>query len=61
MKFNDRFDKAQFIAFLDNFLPADFTEKEEDIIVKNPRYKEITTAKSLGYSESVFLNTTRAR
>jgi hypothetical protein len=51
MKFKDPYDHNAFLEFLNNFLPEDFNEKEEDIVIKKERYKEITKAKILGYSE----------
>lgn len=55
MKFKDPYNHNEFLDFLNNFLPEDFNEKEEDIIIKKERYKEITKAKILGYSESLDL------
>lgn len=55
MKFKDSYDHNEFLDFLNSFLPEDFNEKAEDIIIKKERYKEITKAKILGYSESLDL------
>jgi hypothetical protein len=55
IKFNEKYNHEGFIDFLNGFLPEDFTEKEEDIIINKERYKEITKAKILGFSESLDL------
>ena len=56
MKFNEKYSQKNFINFLGDFLPEDFSEKEEDIIIKKERYKEITKVKILGFSESLDLH-----
>lgn len=55
IKFNEKYDSDNFLEFLQGFLPKDFLEKEEDIIIDKNRYKEITDAKVLGYCESLDL------
>lgn len=55
MKFNEKYRTDVFMQFLQGFLPADFVEKEEDIIIDKSRYKHITNAKILGYCESLDL------
>ena len=55
MKFNEKYRSDIFLQFLQDFLPADFVEKEEDIIIDKNRYKQITNAKILGYCESLDL------
>ncbi|MFM2357353.1 MAG: hypothetical protein RJA61_90 [Candidatus Parcubacteria bacterium] len=56
MKLNEKYNKNSFIDFIDTFLPEDFQSKEEDIIIKKDRYKEITKAKILGFCESLDLH-----
>lgn len=53
INFNEKYHPENFLYFLRDFLPSDFTEKEEDIIIKKDRYKEITKAKILGFCESL--------
>jgi len=53
MKFNEKYNREDFLGFITGFLPEDFVQKEEDIVIKKDRYKEITTAKVLGFSESL--------
>ena len=55
IKFNEKYRTDVFMQFLQGFLPADFVEKEEDIIIDKNRYKQITNAKILGYCESLDL------
>lgn len=56
MKFNEQYDRAELLGFLDGFLPEDFVKKEEDIIISKPRHKQITKAQILGASESLGLS-----
>lgn len=56
MKFNEPYNQESFSNFLKTFLPEDFLEKEEDIVIKKDRYKEITQAKVLGFCESLDLH-----
>jgi len=56
MKFNEQYNHDDFLNFLSNFLPDDFSEKEEDIVINKERYKEVTKAKILGFSESLDLH-----
>ncbi len=56
MKFNEKYSRDNFLDFLDGFLPDDFSKKEEDIIINKERYKEITDAKVLGFSEVLGLH-----
>lgn len=56
MKLNEKYNQDSFIDFIDTFLPEDFKSKEEDIIIKKDRYKEITKAKILGFCESLDLH-----
>ena len=56
MKFNEKYNHDDFVDFLNDFLPEDFKEKEEDIVIKKERYKEITKARILGFSESLDLH-----
>ena len=56
MKLNEKYNENTFIDFIDTFLPDDFQSKEEDIIIKKDRYKEITKAKILGFCESLDLH-----
>jgi hypothetical protein len=53
MKFNEKYNHEDFLGFITGFLPEDFVEKEEDIVINSNRYKEITTAKILGFSKSL--------
>ncbi len=53
MKFNEKYNHEDFLGFITSFLPEDFVEKEEDIVINRNRYKEITTAKILGFSKSL--------
>lgn len=53
MKFNEKYSLYSFLQFLEEFLPKDFIQKEEDILIKKDRYKEITNAKILGYCKSL--------
>lgn len=55
MKFNEKYNHENFLDFLNHFLPKDFLEKEEDIVINKERYKEINKAKILGFSESLDL------
>lgn len=55
IKFNEKYNPDNFLEFLRDFLPKDFLEKEEDIIIDKNRYKEITDAKVLGYCKSLDL------
>lgn len=55
MKFNEKYNPEDFLDFLNDFLPEDFLRKEEDIVIQEQRYKEITKAKILGFSESLDL------
>ncbi|MDD4901727.1 MAG: N-6 DNA methylase [Patescibacteria group bacterium] len=55
IKFNEKYDSGNFLQFLQDFLPSDFVEKEEDVVINKDRYKEITKAKILGYCESLDL------
>ncbi len=56
MKLNEKYNQNTFTDFIDTFLPEDFQSKEEDIIIKKDRYKEITKAKILGFCESLNLH-----
>src|SRR3989338_577318 len=56
MKFSEVYNQEHFLQFLETFLPEDFVEKEEDIVIKKERYKEITKAKVLGFCESLDLH-----
>src|SRR3989338_985915 len=56
MKFNEKYNHDNFLDFLEGFLPEDFSEKEEDIVINKERYKEITVAKVLGFSEVLGLH-----
>jgi hypothetical protein len=56
MKLNEKYNQDSFINFINTFLPEDFKSKEEDIIIKKDRYKEITKAKILGFCESLDLH-----
>ena len=55
IRFNNKYNHDDFLDFLNDFLPEDYTEKEEDIIIKKERYKKITNAKILGFSDSLDL------
>ena len=55
MNFNQKYHLNDFLQFLQDFLPIDFLEKEEDIVINETRYKEISNAKVLGYCESLDL------
>lgn len=55
MKFNEKYQSADFLQFLQGFLPEDFSEKEEDIIINKERYKVITDATVLGFCSSLDL------
>ncbi len=55
MKLNDKYKQEDFIGFIEDLLPEDFIVKEEDIIIKKDRYKEITKAKILGFCKSLDL------
>lgn len=48
MKFNEKYNAENFRQFLLEFLPKDFSEKEEDIVINKDRYKVITNTKVLG-------------
>jgi adenine-specific DNA-methyltransferase len=54
IKFNEKYSKENFVSFLEDFLPEDFSEREEDIVIKKDRYKQITKAKI--FSESLDLH-----
>jgi hypothetical protein len=56
MKFNEKYNQESFIGFVHDFLPEGFLLKEEDIIIRKDRYKEITKAKVLGFCESLDLH-----
>lgn len=55
IKFNEKYNAEEFLIFLRDFLPVDFVEKEEDIIIKKERYKVINKAKILGFCKSLDL------
>ncbi|MFZ2975398.1 MAG: DNA methyltransferase [Candidatus Moraniibacteriota bacterium] len=55
IKFNEKYNSEEFLDFLRDFLPDDFVEKEEDIIINKDRYKIINKAKILGFCESLDL------
>jgi adenine-specific DNA-methyltransferase len=55
MKFNEKYNREDFIDFLNGFLPEDVADKKEEILIKKERYKEITQAEVLGYSPSLDL------
>lgn len=56
MKFNEKYNQENFLTFSENFLPEDFVVREEDILIKKDRYKEITKAKVLGFCKSLDLH-----
>jgi len=56
MKLNEKYNQDTFVDFIDTFLPEDFQSKEEDILIKKDRYKEIAKAKILGFCESLDLH-----
>jgi hypothetical protein len=56
LKFNEKYNQENFLHFINDFLPEDFNQKEEDIVIKEERYKEITKAKILGFCESLDLH-----
>lgn len=56
MRFDQTYNQQDFLNFLGDFLPDDFVEKEEDILINKDRYKEITKAKVLGFCESLDLH-----
>lgn len=56
MKFNEKYQHDDFLQFLQKFLPEDFLEKEEDIVINKERYKVITGATVLGYCGSLDLH-----
>lgn len=53
IKFNEKYNTDDFLRFVTGFLPEDFVEKEEDILIKKDRYKEITRAKVIGFCKSL--------
>ncbi len=55
IKFNEKYNSDNFLHFVKDFLPEDFGEKEEDVIINKSRYKEITKAKVLGFCKSLDL------
>ena len=55
MKFNEKYNRESFLQFVQEFLPSDFVEKEEDVLINKSRYKEIVDAKILGTCESLDL------
>ena len=55
MKFNQKYNREDFIGFLSDFLPEDFQEKEKDIVLEKDKYKKITKVKEFGYCESLDL------
>ncbi len=56
MKFNEPYNQETFLDFAQAFLPEDFTLRNEDIVIKKERYKEITNAQVLGFCESLDLH-----
>ena len=56
LKFDEKYNQENFLHFINDFLPEDFNEKEEDIVIKPERYKEINKAKILGFCESLDLH-----
>ncbi len=56
MKLNEKYNQTYFTEFVANLLPEDFVLREEDIIIKKDRYKEITKAKQLGFCKSLDLH-----
>lgn len=55
IKFNEKYNQNDFLDFINDFLPTDYLPNEEDIVINKTRYKEITKAKVLGFSESLNL------
>lgn len=55
MKFNEKYQPDDFLQFLQDFLPEDFSEKEEDVVINKERYKVMTGARVLGYCSSLDL------
>ncbi|MFA5080048.1 MAG: N-6 DNA methylase [Candidatus Paceibacterota bacterium] len=56
MKLDVKYNQESFVSFIESFLPEDLTFKDEDIVIKKDRYKEITKAKILGFCESLDLH-----
>lgn len=55
IRFSEKYCLEDFSQFLREFLPEDFSEKEEDIIISKERYKVIIGAKVLGFCDSLGL------
>jgi len=55
MRFDQHYDRRDFLDFLKDFLPEDFVSKEEDILIKKDRHKEIRKSEVLGFCESLNL------
>ncbi|MEI6532761.1 MAG: TaqI-like C-terminal specificity domain-containing protein [Candidatus Roizmanbacteria bacterium] len=51
INFNETYNTNQFLTFVQDFLPEDFVEKEEDIVLENG--KEISKARILGTCDSL--------
>jgi hypothetical protein len=56
MKLNEKYNPESFVDFIQDFLPEDLNQREEDIVINKDRYKEITKAKILGFCESLDLH-----
>lgn len=53
MRFDQAYIQDEFLKFLGDFLPEDFSAKEEDIVLAKERCKEISKARILGTCESL--------
>ncbi|MBU4466886.1 hypothetical protein KKF47_02380, partial [Patescibacteria group bacterium] len=56
MKFNEKYNREDFIYFLRDFLPEDFLEEEKDIILEKDKFNKITNVKELGFCKSLDLS-----
>jgi len=56
IKFNEQYNREEFLSFLDGFLPEDFKEKEKDILIEKDKFKKIIKVKELGFCESLDLH-----
>ena len=53
MNFKQKYNKVEFIKFLNNFLPNDFNISSKDILIDTRRYKAIKKAEIIGISKSL--------
>jgi len=56
MKFNEKYNSEDFLRFVADFLPEDFMEKEEDIVIKKRKIQGNYKSQSIGTCKSLDLH-----